>query len=60
MITSLSDFTFVTSVVQLFTVNLTSAHIRHLVKISVDNTNKGTNIKLYSLMYSPLTFVDLI
>jgi len=55
MITSLSDFTFVTSVVQLYAVSLNGVRIHPLVNISIDNTNKGTNIQLYSLMYNPLT-----
>jgi len=60
MITSLSDFTFVTSVVQLFAVSLSGILIHPLMNISIDSTNKGTNIKLYSLMYNPLTCVHLL
>jgi hypothetical protein len=60
MITSLSDFTFETSVVQLFAVNLSFIRIHPLVNITIDNTNKGTNIKLYGLLYNPLTCLDLL
>lgn len=60
MITSLSDFTFVTSVVQLFAVSLSGIRIHPLLNISIDNTNKGTSIKPYSLMYNPLTCLDLL
>ena len=45
---------------QLFDVNLNGVLIHPLVNISIDNANKGTNITLYSLMYNPLTCLDLL